>query len=122
MISLLLFSCSNTNKNITYDVSNMQKTSFILNSATEIKKEAISDHQLMMSLLNRPITADQAMMLAFSQQKKAEQLSTPYFFVNAITIKGEKEKENEDKQRNNTHRYSVLISQDANAVNIMAPL
>ena len=35
-----------------------------------VKKPLIADHHLMMSLLNRPVTEDQKMMLAFAQQRK----------------------------------------------------
>jgi len=82
-----------------------------------MKKPLGSDHQLMMALLNRPITADQAMMLAFAQQRTDKKNST-VSLVNYIAIKGEKMK----VQQRPTNLYSTLIAKDINAIKIMAPL
>ena len=79
------------------------------------KKPLTSDHMLMMSLLNRPITQDQKMMLAFAEQRT--ELQSPYF-VNAIEIKGEK---SSDTQAKAPHIYSRLIAQDFNSVRISGP-
>lgn len=80
------------------------------------KKPLISDHQLMLSLLNRPMTQDQQMMLAFATQREHEQNS---YFVHSIAIKGEK---SSDKSANRaTHTYSNLIAQDFNSVRISGP-
>ena len=79
------------------------------------KKPLTSDHTLMMSLLNRPITQDQQMMLAFAEQRR--QFQTPYF-VNAVEIKGEK---SSDIQAKAPHIYSRLIAQDFNSVRISGP-
>lgn len=92
---LSLTACSSTSEQTTY------------------KKPLTSDHQLMMSLLNRPIPQDQQMMLAFAQQKTEQH--SPYF-VNAISIKGEKT-ENETAD-NIPDIYSQLIAQDINAIRI----
>ncbi len=84
---------------------------------TTIKKSLPSDHYLMMMLLNRTITADQAMMLTFAQQKQ-QLFETPYPDY-AIQIKGEK------SDAHSTHKtvnaYAKLISLDINAVRITAP-
>jgi len=80
------------------------------------KKPLTSDHQLMLSLLNRPMTQDQQMMLAFAEQR--ENYQNPYF-VNAVEIRGAKE---EQSSRNRTTTpYSNLIAQDFNSVRISGP-
>jgi len=79
------------------------------------KKPLISDHHLMMSLLHRPITEDQKMMLAFAQQR--ERYSND-IFINAVSIKGPKAS---DENKNRTqHAYAALIERDVNAVSIIA--
>lgn len=125
LISLSLFSCSNTDQSISYYQSDFEKTVFVPMSDSTMKKPLRSDHQLMMSLLNRPITADQAMMLAFSQQKQIEILNSTNLYVNYVSIKGEKAGEttvNNGKQTRPTSIYSTLIASDINAISIMAPL
>ena len=79
------------------------------------KKPLVSDHYLMLSLLNRPMTQDQQMMLAFAEQRENYQR---LYFVNAVTIKGEK---NEKQTTRTQHRYSNLIAQDFNSVQISGP-
>jgi hypothetical protein len=80
------------------------------------KKPLTSDHYLMLSLLNRAITQDQQMMLAFKQQREHYQSS---YFVNSITIKGPKAVNTSTKRVK--HSYSNLIAQDFNAVQISGP-
>jgi hypothetical protein len=80
------------------------------------KKPLISDHYLMLSLLNRPITQDQQMMLAFAQQRENFQNQ---YFVNAISIKGPKSEN--DNSMQTSHSYSSLIAQDFNSVRISGP-
>lgn len=84
------------------------------------KKPLTSDHQLMLSLLNRPITQDQQMMLAFAKQ--SDNFQNPYF-VNAVLIKGEKSSDENSKTNNNRvkHSFSQLIAQDFNSVRISGP-
>lgn len=80
-----------------------------------VKKSASSDHELMLSLLNRPMPEDQRMMLAFAQRQAS------YFPENTpigVRIKGEK-----DSQRSTTRarsQYSQAIEQDINSVSISA--
>lgn len=79
------------------------------------KKPLISDHYLLMSLMNRPVTADQQMMLAFQQQRES------YYgdvFVNAVTLKGPKLIDNSTP----INRFELLINEDINAVTIQGPL
>ena len=70
----------------------------------------------MMSLLNRPVTADQAMMLAFAQQRTYNQNAYSSY---AVEIKGAKSADG--SERRTEHAYAKLISLDINAVSISAP-
>ena len=80
------------------------------------KKPLISDHYLMLSLLNRAMTQDQQMMIAFAEQR--EQYQFPYF-VNAVEMKGPKSEDFPVKRAKNS--YSNLIAQDFNSVQISGP-
>jgi uncharacterized protein YcfL len=80
-----------------------------------VKKPLISDHHLMMSLLNRPVTEDQKMMLAFAQQR--ERYSND-IFVNTVSIKGPKDSDIDTRRVQ--HVYAALIERDVNSVRIMA--
>jgi Tfp pilus assembly protein PilE len=116
LVTFTLFSCSNSaNK---YHASNFERVEF--NSANEntIKKSFASDYHLMASLLNRPMTADQAMMLAFSKQSQTQNKTTA--FVNFVSIRGDKLLENQSSDK--TDQYSTLIANDINAVTISGSL
>lgn len=79
------------------------------------KKPLVSDHHLMMSLLQRPITQDQQMMLAFAEQR---QRYSNEIFVNSVSIKGPK---SSDANASRTqHVYAALIANDVNSVSIVA--
>jgi len=80
------------------------------------KKALISDHYLMLSLLNRAMTQDQQMMLAFAKQRQLHQSA---YFVNAVAIKGPKQLNSATKRLQ--HSYSKLIAQDFNSVQISGP-
>ena len=80
-----------------------------------VKKPLISDHHLMMSLLNRPVTEDQKMMLAFAQQRERY---TNDIFVNTVSIKGPKDSDIDI--RRTQHVYAALIERDVNSVSIIA--
>lgn len=80
------------------------------------KKPLISDHHLMLTLLNRPMTQDQQMMLAFAEQRENYQ---NLYFVNAVTIKGAKKATKQVTR--GQHNYSHLIAQDYNSVQISGP-
>jgi len=127
MLCLSLFACSSTERlNDNYFNDNgyargfvnehFANASFIPMSRNAAKKELPSDHQLMMSLLNRPITADQALMIAFAQVRANYGGSYSNY---GVEIKGDKNSDQADNKSN--HAYSTLISQDINAVNISAP-
>lgn len=81
------------------------------------KKPLISDQYLMLSLLNRAMTEDQRMMLAFADQRARFQ---SIYFVNAVDIKGPKDDEYSATNRVK-HSYSNLIVQDFNSVQISGP-
>ncbi|WP_206484084.1 hypothetical protein [Thalassotalea sp. G2M2-11] len=83
------------------------------------KKPLVSDHHLMMSLLNRPMTGDQKLMLAFTQQQQDYQQDLAPVFVNAVYIRGDK---NTDEQIT-SHQgiYSALIAKDINAIRVSGP-
>lgn len=98
-----------------YYTSQFSHTSFTTYNKDSVKKQLSSDHQLMMSLLNRPMTQDQAMMLAFAQQRASYQPSTNN---RGISIKGEK---SADDNYESSHQYQVLIAQDSHSISISAP-
>ena len=126
LLCLSLFACSSTEQvhheqtstNGYYQSEINEKFShkFTPINKTTIKKSLSSDHQLMMSLLNRPMTEDQAMMLAFEEQRKSY---SPTYANFGVEIKGER-KANKTEKRS-THLYAHLIEQDINAVTITAP-
>jgi hypothetical protein len=80
-----------------------------------VKKPLVSDHYLLMSLMNRPVTADQQLMLAFQQQRES------YYgdvFVNAVSLKGPKLRDNSAP----INRFEFLINNDINAIDIQGPI
>ncbi len=90
-------------------------TTFACSSTKTVKiekKPLVSDHYLMMSLLNRPMTGDQKLMLAFAQQQDEYQQEAMPIFVNAVMITGEK------STRRNQNIYTDLIAKDINAIRI----
>jgi hypothetical protein len=76
------------------------------------KKPALSDHQLMLSLLNREIPQDQLMMLAFASRKSYKGFDNN----EGIKIKGTS-LENSINSRVKS-KYRHLIAEDKNAVAI----
>jgi hypothetical protein len=127
LLCLFLFACS-TIKNVNnnnfvdnrYDNSRINghfsHAQFTPINKSTIKKRISSDHQLMMSILNRPITADQAMILAFKQERASY---GPYFSNYAVKIRGDKNSDTTNARSENA--YTQLISQDINAIDISAP-
>ena len=82
------------------------------------KRPLVSDHYLMMSLLNRPMTGDQKLMLAFAKQQALFYQQSSPVFVNAVMIKGDKD---EHSINANNGIYSSLIAQDINAIRLSGP-
>jgi hypothetical protein len=94
-----------------YYNNDFPQKSFITTPTSE-KKPASSDHQLMLSLLNRAIPQDQLIMLAFASRE-------PYkgFDNNeGIKIKGVYSKNVRNSRVKS--KYSHLIAEDKNAVAI----
>ena len=105
LVSLTLLACSSTEQ-----ISNIQlsdndysqgyvgthypQSKFTPISKGSLKKSLNSDHQLMMSLLNRPMTADQAMMLSFAQERASYTNNFTNYANNAVMIKGDKASDN----------------------------
>lgn len=127
MLCLFLFACSTTESinnssfvDKRYDNSRMNKhfshTQFTPNNKSTIKKAMSSDHELMMSVLNRPITADQAMILALKQERANY---GPYFSNYTVRIRGDRNSDTTNVRTENI--YTQLISQDINAIDISAP-
>ncbi len=125
-----LFACSSTEQANNEQLSdnaysqNYITTSFSHSQFSPINKDSIkkplnSDHQLMMSLLNRPMTADQAMMLSFAEERARYANNFPNYANNGIAIKGSKSSDSSSSRTK--HVYAQLISQDINAVSISAP-
>ena len=127
LFCLFLFSCSSTEQvNNEYFIDNgyyngfvnenFSHTQFIPTNKKTIKKTLYSDHHLLMSLLSRPVTADQAMMLAFEQERANYTSSSSSY---TVEIKGDKSSEKSNYRAINP--YAELISHDINSVNISAP-
>ena len=107
ILCLTLFACSSTTKQSTFkkfEKFNVEKTSYN------------SDHQRMLSLINRPVPKDQVMMLAFAQQRMNE-ANYPYF--NGVEIRGNKIEDPMLMTQNTV--YSKFIVNDVNAININGP-
>lgn len=83
------------------------------------KKPLVSDHELMMSLLNRPITTDQRIMLAFENYQTEQQHTLSLGpFVRPISIMGNSSADNKHYIPN---YYQTLIAKDINATSIRGP-
>ena len=125
LLCLTLFACSSTEQVSHHDFSDNDytqsyaSTHFSHSQFTPIndggiKKPLDSDHQLMMSLLNRPMTEDQAMMLAFAQERARYTNILNNHANNGVMIKGEKVED--DMNNRMGHVYAQLISKDINSV------
>ena len=60
----------------------------------------------MMSLLNRPTTADQVMMLAFAQERTNDTNTLTHYVNNAVMIKGDKTSDNSSSRT----QYMSMLS------------
>jgi hypothetical protein len=81
------------------------------------KKPLISDHHLLLSLLDRPVTPDQQLMLAFAKQQDIYQQQNPTF-VNSVMMLGER---NEAPAVKTLSPYYTMIANDNNAIRISGP-
>lgn len=114
-----LLNTSNTPINNGYYAKSFTATTtvFEAHSADSVKKAAFSDHQLMLTLLNRPITADQAMMQNFERERAQYAHS---YYAQKVEIKGDRNSDNhsQNTQKRAQHAYAHLINQDINSVAI----
>lgn len=121
IISLSLSACSSTSLPVFttddnhYYAKDFTHTEFSTSDKTSIKKQASSDHDLLLSLLNRDIPEDQKMMLAFA---KNQENYLPDSTIVGVKIKGNKEKEHSHERT--TSQYAFRINQDINSVSISA--
>ena len=82
------------------------------------KKPLTSDYHLLASLLNRPMTEDQKMMLAFASAREEFKADNPYF-VDYVSIRGSKK---EDPMVSKPLSQSqMLIAQDSHAITVLGP-
>jgi hypothetical protein len=118
-----LLNTSNTPMNNGYYAKSFTTTTtvFEAHSTDSVKKAAFSDHQLMLTLLNRPITADQAMMQNFERERAQYAHS---YYAQKVEIKGDRSSDiSPNNHSKNTreraqHAYAHLINQDINSVAI----
>lgn len=97
-LSIILMACNSTPKEVKL-----------------VKKPLISDHYLLMSLLNRPTTPDQQMMLAFTEQRE---LAYGGIYVNSVSIKGPKYIDNSSPE----YIYRALMNNDQNSISLQGPM
>ena len=85
------------------------------------KRPVVSDHQLLLTLLNRPVPKDQQMMLAFTRQyhEGLSQLKHYSPIVVPVAITGEKRTVSDKRPE---HQFSYLINQDKNSILINGPI
>ncbi|AAZ26476.1 hypothetical protein [Colwellia psychrerythraea] len=118
---LVLGACSNTaqvepsSENNHYFAKEFSHNEFITYQKDSVKKSASSDHELMLSLLNRPMPEDQRMMLAFAQRQANY---FPDSTIIGVQIKGDKKNQNISTRTRS--QYAQTIAQDINAVTISA--
>jgi len=116
LVTFTLFSCSNSAYK--YQASNVAQMEFTSIDEHTLKKSFACDHHLMTSLLNRPMTADQAMMLAFTKQMQTQ--NNVSAFVDVVSIRGQKSVESQSSSSNS--QYLTSIANDINAVTITGSL
>ena len=114
---LVLGACSNTmqvksgSENNHYFAKEFSHNEFTIYHKGSVKKSASSDHELMLSLLNRPMPEDQRMMLAFAQRQANY---FPDSTIVGVQIKGDKK--NQDMNTRTRSQYAQTIAQDINAI------
>lgn len=120
-LCLALSACSNTTpaelstNNNHYYAKAFNHNEFATYNKDSIKKEASSDQQLMLSLLNRPVPEDQRMMLTFAKRQESY---FPDSTIVGVQIKGDSKSDN--KRSRSISQYAQVIEQDINAVSISA--
>ncbi|TPH13846.1 hypothetical protein [Litorilituus lipolyticus] len=127
LVSTMVCACSSTSNSYSsneqnnelnngYFQSDFYHCNFTTSDQKSLKKTNNSDHQLMLSLLNRPMTEDKKMMLTFAQERASY---LPSQLANGIQIKGQVEQDESNDRF--SYPYSDLIAQDINATHIIAP-
>jgi hypothetical protein len=120
-LSFIISACSSTAKvnsesqSDHYYAKNFTHNEFTTFHKDSVKKEAYSDQQLMLSLLNRAMPEDQRMMLAFAKRQDSY---LPDSSIVGIQIKGDKRAEGTKARV--ISNYAHIIEQDDNAVMISA--
>lgn len=111
---LILFTsaCSSTK------VVNTSSNIIFIPEQHQVKKEFSSDTHLLISLLNRPVTPDQQMMLAFANTRDALQRNNPAY-VNYISIRGNKVDDPMTEPSYNQNQ--LLIINDHHAIDVLGP-
>jgi hypothetical protein len=84
-----------------------------LTNVSSPKKQFSSDQQLLLSLLNRPMTEDMQMMQAFATQQLGD---TPFNRVNYVSIRGAKGTDQTARQQ--TSALWQLVYTDSHSVAI----
>jgi hypothetical protein len=121
LFCLVLSACSNTSQiafkteNTHYYAKEFSHNEFTTFNKDSIKKVAVSDQQLMFSLLNRPMPEDQRMMLAFD---KSQRSYFPDSTIVGVEIKGDRKSEKDNTRVRS--QYAQVIDRDVNAVSISA--
>ena len=104
-VSFFALGCATTNQPLSYQMSNTNHD----------KRPLVSDHHLMLAMLNRPITADQQLMRSFTR----DNTQPSALFVNPIAIIGSEQLP--QTSHNSVDEYSKLIAKDRHAVSIRGP-
>ena len=112
---LFISACSSTANTTHY---NWTDDTISTNNVSVEKKSFSSDHQLLLSLLNRPLPEDQLMMMRFARINEINNSGKAYPTVRYISIRGEQSDNNAESP---TFAYSDLIYQDQNSIAIGAP-
>lgn len=97
--------------------NNWVENSVSTNNINVEKKSFSSDHQLLLSLLNRPLPEDQLMMMRFAQVQYTDNQNNSQ--VNYVNIRGNRSEDKDNVAI--TFAFSDLIYQDKNSIAIGAP-
>jgi len=117
-IILFVSACSTTNVTSTdWSDNNWANQTVSTNNLSLEKKSFSSDHQLLLSLLNRPLPEDQLMMMRFAQVQYGNNQNNPQ--VNYVNIRGNRSEEKSDDVI--SFAFSNLIYKDQNSIAIGAP-
>jgi len=109
LLAFFVTACSST--------ENYADRSIYHNKFSIEKKSFSSDKELLFSLLNRPMPADQQLMLNFAQAQ--EDSANQYPQVSYVSIRGGRSEDKPNEKQ--VYAYSNLIYQDKNSVMIGAP-